>query len=117
MLGPGGPNDAVVEQLMQQIAALKSEIEFTHSHYQKLLEQVAGPGWSKDMGPMERSTEGEAEEGQGAADGGRGSFDGGRPGEAGLRRGVNAQGDGAGGSGRAGKGAISAADYMAVSGL
>ncbi|GAX74811.1 hypothetical protein CEUSTIGMA_g2258.t1 [Chlamydomonas eustigma] len=38
----------------QQVEALRSELEMTHAHYQKLLEKVAGPGWSVDIGPAER---------------------------------------------------------------
>jgi hypothetical protein len=55
--------------LLLQVSALKAELEVTHSHYQKLLEQVAGPGWSRDMGPMERD-ESEGSGGKGIAGGG-----------------------------------------------
>jgi hypothetical protein len=38
------------------VAALQEELEFTHAHYQKLLESVAGPDWIADMGPVDRMT-------------------------------------------------------------
>lgn len=41
-----------------QVAALQEELDFTHAHYQKLIEAVGGPGWTANMGPLER-TEGD----------------------------------------------------------
>ncbi|KXZ53279.1 hypothetical protein GPECTOR_7g1173 [Gonium pectorale] len=43
------------EELATQVMALKDELEVTHAHYQKLLEQVAGPAWRNDPGPLERA--------------------------------------------------------------
>ena len=55
-----------------QIQQLQAELEYTHAHYQKLIESVAGPGWAKDLGPLERSgagasTSGSAQEPAAAA--------------------------------------------------
>ena len=90
--GGGMPRDAAVEQLVLQVSALKSELEVTHSHYQKLLEAVAGPGWSKDMGPMERGGEEGSEAAAATVAGGKGI--GGEP----ARRGVTILDGGSGAS-------------------
>jgi len=91
VLTAGGAQDAALERLMQQVAQLQEELEFTHAHYQKMIEAVAGPGWSQDMGPLERpdadSLEGPeggaAPSGRGAASGQRVSVMDGGAGEGG----------------------------------
>jgi hypothetical protein len=35
--------------------SLQEELNFTHSHYQKIIENVAGPNWTANMGPVERT--------------------------------------------------------------
>ena len=37
-----------------QVAALQEELNYTHAHYQKVIEPVAGPGWTANLGPIER---------------------------------------------------------------
>ncbi|GFR47924.1 hypothetical protein Agub_g9726 [Astrephomene gubernaculifera] len=49
------PDAGAVEELMKEVTQLKDELEVTHAHYQKLLEQVAGPAWRGDPGPLERA--------------------------------------------------------------
>ena len=98
-----------------QVTALKAEVEVTHSHYQKLLEQVAGPSWSRDMGPMERD-EGESggERIEAAASSTKGSKD--------AKGGPGAVTDGTMNTGRlpapsgAGKGSSAQADSISVGG-
>lgn len=52
---PARDMKAEIGQLHRRQAQLQQELDCTHSHYQKLLESVAGPGWSRRMGPIERA--------------------------------------------------------------
>ena len=90
-------------------------MEVTHSHYQKLLEQVAGPSWSRDMGPMERDEGGGGGEGiETAASSTKGTKD--------TKGGPGAVADGTMSTGRlpaaggAGKGSSAQADSVSVRG-
>lgn len=50
----GTAQDKVVEQLTFRVAQLTEEIEGVHAHYQKLIEEIGGPEYTHDMGPLER---------------------------------------------------------------
>lgn len=42
-------------KLSNEVAALKSDLESVHAHYQKELEAVGGPDYARQLGPVERS--------------------------------------------------------------
>ncbi|GMH36614.1 hypothetical protein BSKO_04487 [Bryopsis sp. KO-2023] len=54
ILTAGTAQDKMIEQLTHRVAQLTEEVECIHVHYQKLIEEIAGPGYTVDMGPLER---------------------------------------------------------------
>ena len=63
--------EVMIAKLRAQVADLQKHLEATHTHYQKVLEELAGPGFMKTLGPVEREGGAAHEEVPAALAGGR----------------------------------------------
>eukprot|EP00803_Ostreobium_quekettii_P011013 evm.model.scf_946.1 EVM.evm.TU.scf_946.1 scf_946:6400-16587(+) len=68
VLTAGTTQDKVIEQLTRKIEDLKEEIERMHAHYQKLIEQIAGPDYTRSLGLLEIGPPGEEQNEQDEGD-------------------------------------------------
>lgn len=50
----GSAADEALAAMQQQVEQLQEELQYTHAHYHKMLEQLVGPEYTKDLGPVER---------------------------------------------------------------
>ncbi len=104
---------------LAQVQQLKEELEATHAHYQKLLENVAGPSWRSNPGPVERAPGGSDFGGAaaGAGAGGPGEMDAFAAALSGLGRAGPGGAGAAGAGGGMGSGGGAGGPTMSASGL